>query len=174
MQLPLTLDTLGNTFVSSDLNAAQYCAVFLQVSDNSATAEAEQKGGVKDSVSINKKVTQDNKSIESNLDGQLGYYLAGLIESDGAIITPSFAKANDGLTEIKKNTPTIKIVFQIKDKPLAEHIKTKLGHGSIQKTSSDSAIELVIRSKKGIIDLVSLINGKFRTPKIIKLNKLIN
>jgi LAGLIDADG endonuclease len=131
-------------------------------------------GGVKDSVSINKKVTQDNKSIESNLDGQLGYYLAGLIESDGAIITPSFAKANDGLTEIKKNTPTIKIVFQIKDKPLAEHIKTKLGHGSIQKTSSDSAIELVIRSKKGIIDLVSLINGKFRTPKIIKLNKLIN
>jgi hypothetical protein len=57
---------------------------------------------------------------------------------------------------------------------LAEHIKIILGYGSIQKTSSDSAVELVIISKKGKIDLVSLINGKFRTPKISKLNKLIN
>lgn len=33
---------------------------------------------------------------------------------------------------------------------------------------------MVIRNKDGIINLVSLINGKFRTPKIEKLNKLIN
>jgi hypothetical protein len=38
--------------------------------------------------------------------------LAGLIESDGSVITPSFNKT--------KNKPTIKIVFQKKDKPLAE------------------------------------------------------
>ena len=41
-------------------------------------------------------------------------------------------------------------------------------------SSSDLAIILVIRDKKGIIDLISLINGKFRTPKILSLYKLID
>ena len=80
--------------------------------------------GVKDNSSTYKKDSQIKSSDEqqaeaSNLEGQLGYYLAGLIESDGTIITPSSAKANDVLTKIKKNTPTIKIIFQIKDKTLA-------------------------------------------------------
>jgi hypothetical protein len=87
----------------------------------------------------------------------LGYNLAGLIESDGTLITPSD----------KNNRATVKIVFQIKDKPLAEKIKEILGYGIIQKTNSPNAIELIIRSKEVIIDLVNLINGKFITPKII-------
>ena len=92
------------------------------------------------------------------------HYLAGLIESDGTIITPSNSK----------NRPTIKIVFHQKDKPLAEFLKIKLGYGTIQKTTSDLALELVIRNKIGILDLVHLINGKFRTPKIKNLNNLID
>jgi hypothetical protein len=108
---------------------------------------------------VNSELISINKT-----DSQLGYYLAGLIESDGSIIVPSEGDS----------TPTIKIVFQIKDLPLAEKIKEVLGYGSIQKTKSDLAIELFIRNKKGIINLTSLINGKLRTPKISQFHKLID
>jgi hypothetical protein len=67
---------------------------------------------------VNSELISINKT-----DSQLGYYLAGLIESDGSIIVPSEGDS----------TPTIKIVFQIKDLPLAEKIKEVLGYGSIQK-----------------------------------------
>lgn len=96
---------------------------------------------------------------------QLGYYLAGLIESDGTIIVPSLGSTN---------TPKISIVFNAKDKPFVLHLLKVLGYGSIQKTDSDLAINLVIRNKLGIIDLISLINGKFRTPKIYRLHSLID
>lgn len=100
-----------------------------------------------------------------NNEGKLGAYLAGLIESDGTIIVPDLDNST---------TPTIKIVFNIKDKPLAVHIKSVLGYGSIQKTQSGNAVELVISNKTGILDLIITINGKFRTPKIFKLHKLID
>ena len=117
-----------------------------------------------------------NKTLNTNLSEhfinlkkdklQLGYYLAGLIESDGSIIVPSYHSS--------AYTPKISIVFNSKDKPLALHLINTLGYGSIQKSNSDSAIYLVIRNKKGIIDLISLVNGKFRTPKISSLYKLID
>ena len=50
-------------------------------------------------------------------------------------------------------------MFNIKDKPLALHIKQVLDFGSIQENGN--AVNLVIRSKMVILDLVSLINGKF-------------
>ena len=91
-----------------------------------------------------------NDITQNNRSSQLGYYLAGLIESDGTIIVPK---------EGSSNTPKIDIVFNIKDKPLALHIKQVLDYGSIQENGN--AVNLVIRSKMGILDLVSLINGKF-------------
>lgn len=113
-------------------------------------------------------LTEEILSFDNNnfykSENQLGYYLAGLIESDGTLITPSD----------ENNRATVKIVFHIKDKPLVEKIKDILGYGSIQKTNSENAIEFVVRSRDGIIDLVNLINGKFRTPKINQLNNLIN
>jgi hypothetical protein len=98
-------------------------------------------------------------------NNQLNYYLAGLIESDGSIIVP---KLNSN------NKPTISIVFNIKDLPLAIKIKNVLGYGSIQKISDKNAVNLVIRNKKGIINLITLINGKLRTPKIFKFHDLID
>jgi len=38
----------------------------------------------------------------------------------------------------------------------------------------NNAVKLVIISKDNILTIISLINGKFRTPKIEKLHKLIN
>jgi hypothetical protein len=98
-------------------------------------------------------------------DYQLGYYLAGLIEADGSIIIPK---------EESKNTPTISISFNIEDKPLAVCIKNQLGFGFIENIEKNNAVKLVIRSKDNILTIISLINGKFRTPKIEKLHKLIN
>lgn len=54
---------------------------------------------------------------------QFGYYLAGLIEADGSIIIPK-----EGST----NSPTISIIFNIDDKPLALCIKNRLDFGSIK------------------------------------------
>jgi hypothetical protein len=98
-------------------------------------------------------------------DNQLGYYLAGLIEADGSIIIPK---------EESKNTPAISISFNIEDKPLAVCIKNQLGFGSLENIEKYNAVKLIIIGKYNILTLISLINGKFRTPKIEKLHKLIN
>jgi hypothetical protein len=52
-----------------------------------------------------------------NSSGQLGPILAGLIESDGVLVTPK----NSSIT------PTINISLHEKDRPFAEHFKTSLG-----------------------------------------------
>ena len=98
-------------------------------------------------------------------NNQLGYYLAGLIEADGSIIVPQ---------KNSKNTPTISISFNIIDKPLALCIKGRLGYGSLEEIIENNAIKLIIRGKYNILNIVSLINGKFRTPKIEKLHSLIS
>lgn len=86
----------------------------------------ENKSGIKNinlSTKLNASVNiYFNKN--SFLNGELGSYLAGLIESDGSIIIPKLESVN---------TPTINIIFNIKDKPLAEHIKFVLGYGTLQK-----------------------------------------
>jgi hypothetical protein len=97
-------------------------------------------------------------------NNQLGHYLAGLIESDGSIIIPK-KKSN--------NSPTISIVFHLDDKPLADCLRKKLGYGSLEIISSKKAVKLYIRGKRSILDIMRLINGKFRTPKIEKFQMLV-
>lgn len=102
---------------------------------------------------------------------ELGPYIAGLIESDGWIITPKSERFAGG----KLAYPSIGIVFNIKDLPLANYLCDHFGYGSIQVCrSSDQAVEWIINSKQGIVDLVDLINGHMRTPKVLKLEALIN
>jgi hypothetical protein len=55
---------------------------------------------------INYTFTKQRKFSLFKNNNQLGYYLAGLIESDGSILTP---KLNS------ENRPTISIIFNIKD-----------------------------------------------------------
>jgi LAGLIDADG endonuclease len=105
-----------------------------------------------------------NNQSNNNLNSELGHYLAGLIESDGAIIVPKIGS---------KNTPTISISFHICDKPLTQRLKERLGYSSIEIIENRKAVRLHIRGKYSLLNMVSLINGKFRTPKIEKLGKLI-
>jgi hypothetical protein len=115
---------------------------------------------------IDNTLNEEKTSIELKVkNNMLSYYLAGLIEADGSIIVPE---------EINKNTPTISISFNIIDKPLAICIRNRLGFGSIENIEKNNAVRLIIRGKHNILFIISLINGKFRTPKIDKLDKLIN
>ena len=91
----------------------------------------------------------------------LGSYLAGLIEGDGYI------------SITKENRVILGITFNIKDKPLAVFLLTKLGKGTIVNRKTNS-VELRFSAKNTIISIIDLINGKFRTPKIDQLYKLID
>lgn len=92
-------------------------------------------------------------------------YLAGLIEGDGSIKTNLVNKVGKPLT------PTVTITFTAKDLPLVQKI-AKLLDGTINKGSGNWYI-LSIYKQSALHNLASLINGKFRTPKIEALHSLI-
>ena len=96
-----------------------------------------------------------------NKEQYLGNYLAGLIEGDGYISITNQDRVILGIT------------FNCKDKPLAEKLISYLGKGSIVKRKSNS-IELRFSHKQTLCKIIELINGKFRTPKIDQLYKLID
>ena len=69
---------------------------------------------------------------------------------------------------------SIQIVFHLKDLPLALLIQKELGVGSLSRKKGVNAYILTINSYEGILLVISLINGKMRTPKIYSLNALID
>ena len=111
---------------------------------------------------IENKINTSDKN--SNLKGNLGSYLAGLIEGDGSIYTSK----ND------KGGCMIVVVFTSKDLPLALKIKAVLGMGNIYKVKSKNAYTYVISNVLDLLKIIDLINGKMRTPKIKQLYKLID
>ena len=110
-----------------------------------------------------------NDITQNNRSSQLGYYLAGLIESDGTIIVPKVIRSPKG----KLNYPSIQIAFDSRDLSLALLIQQKLGFGSISKTKNVNAYRLTINDYKGLIFTVKNLNGKFRTVKQNDLKLLI-
>ena len=101
------------------------------------------------------------KALSNREEKELGHYLAGIIEGDGYI------------TISKENRVILGITFNIKDKPLAEELLKILGKGSIVKRKTNS-VELRFSAIKTIKRIIDLVNGKFRTPKIDQLFKLID
>jgi hypothetical protein len=80
----------------------------------------------------------------------------------------------DGYISITtKNRVILGITFNIKDKPLAEKLISYFGSGFLAKRPSN-CIELRFSSQKTLCQIIQLINGKFRTPKIEQLHKLID
>jgi hypothetical protein len=115
--------------------------------------------------------TCNTDSIPSGLklEGNLGHYLAGLIEGDGTIIVPSRIRSPKG----KLYYPSIQVVFHLKDLPLALTILKAIGQGSLQRVKRAQAYVLCINSLSGVVKVVELINGKMRTPKVVTLHRLI-
>lgn len=97
-------------------------------------------------------------------------YLCGLIEGDGAIIVPMQERSSKG----KLYYPSIQIVFDSRDLPLIMIIQKELGFGSISKTKGANCYRLNINSLTGILSIVNMINGYFRTPKILRFYELID
>lgn len=97
-------------------------------------------------------------------------YLTGIIEGDGSIIVPKTERSSKG----KLNYPSIQIVFHLKDLPLALLIQKNLGYGSLIRKKGVNVYVLYINDQKGILNLVNLLNGNMKTPKINSLYKLID
>ena len=97
-------------------------------------------------------------------------YLTGLIEGDGTIVVPKTERSVKGVL----NYASVQIVFHLKDLPLALIIQKVLGEGSIARKKGVNAYILTINSYKGLILIVSILNGNMRTPKIFSLYKLID
>ena len=97
----------------------------------------------------------------------IDYYLAGLIEGDGSIKIPKTVRSEKG----KLLYPSVTIVFAAKDLPLAQYLSKSLT-GTVNKAKGDYFV-LSIYSLKSLHSLVKRINGKFRTPKLEALHRLI-
>lgn len=97
-------------------------------------------------------------------------YLSGLIEGDGTIIVPKTERSSKG----KVNYPSIQIVFHLKDLPLALLIQKNLGTGSIMRIKGSNAYNFFINDKKGVLNLINILNGRMKTPKIKSLWLLID
>jgi hypothetical protein len=113
----------------------------------------------------------NNKNgINNSKNENFSHYLTGLIEGDGSIFVPKTARSLKG----RLNYPSIQIIFDLRDFPLSLITQQRLGHGSISRKKGVNAYILTINNKDGILLIISLINGKMKTPKIHSLNKLID
>lgn len=107
---------------------------------------------------------------DANFNSNFAYYLAGLIEGDGTIHVPKTERSPKG----KLNYPSIQIAFDLRDLALALVIQKALGFGSVSETKGVNAYRLTINNYEGMIKIVMLLNGKFKTVKIKDFHLLID
>jgi hypothetical protein len=89
-------------------------------------------------------------------DKEFGEYLAGLIDGNGHF----------------SSVQQLILVFSLPDAFLSYKIKSRLGYGNVKKIKNKNAYVLIVSNKKGILDILNLINGKLRT--ISKYNQVFN
>lgn len=97
----------------------------------------------------------------------LGSYLAGLIEGDGTIRVPKTTRDDKG----RLIYPAIQIVFNKKYLPLILILQKTLSFATIQKKKG--AI-YTINNRDGILSVIDLVYHYMRTPKLHKLQELID
>ena len=119
-----------------------------------------------------KKYMYNNINYSSNNKKQcknsnIGTYLAGLFEGDGHIWFP---KENMN----KKHNPRFCITFCLKNEFLAKKLLNIIKFGHIRYKPKDNACVLIVSPVKGLKEIVKLINGELRTPKIQQFFYLID
>jgi len=105
----------------------------------------------------------------SNKPESIGPYLAGLFEGDGHIV---LSKSIIEESKVKNTSPSIAITFVNKDLPLINKLLEKFG-GRLRFKDKENAIVWIIGSHKELVNMINLLNGYLRTPKILKFNELI-
>jgi Cytochrome C and Quinol oxidase polypeptide I/LAGLIDADG endonuclease len=106
----------------------------------------------------------------SNKQDSIGSYLAGLLEGDGHIVLSKSITSKD--SKVKNTSPYIAITFVNKDLPLINKLLEKFG-GRLRFKDKENAIVWTIGTHKELVNMINLLNGYLRTPKIIKFNELI-
>jgi hypothetical protein len=119
---------------------------------------------------INPSQSIANKFVIDTPYFSFAHWLAGMVEGDGYLFVPK--PAQEG--KKKYLYPYCSIVFHSKDLPLIKKLVTILGTGHITKVKGAMAYRLFIKGNKNVLNLITLINGKFRTPKHLTLLKLIS
>jgi|ERR1700749_469027 len=112
--------------------------------------------------SVGKQATRNNLEF-------LGPYLAGLFEGKGKIV---LSKTIIVHSVVKDLSPSISITFVNKDLPLINKF-IKIFGGRLIFKDRTNAIVWIISSHKELVNMINLLNGYLRTPKINKFNKLI-
>jgi hypothetical protein len=112
----------------------------------------------------NNSINMKNINIKNN---NITSYLAGLFEGDGHIWIPKYNIR-------KKHNPKLCITFNLKNKPLAKKILELIGYGFIKHKPKRNTCILTISPVKGLKLLIKMLNGEFRTPKVIQLYNLID
>jgi len=116
------------------------------------------------------KLNIDQKNIEGTINKNFSSYLAGLFEGDGCVWIPK--KERDKNNNIIY--PLITLTFNAKDLPLIILLQERLGIGHIYKNKGKNAYTYRISNLKNLVKFINIINGYMRTPKIYKLNDLID
>lgn len=101
------------------------------------------------------------ESNNKNSDYYLHSYLAGLIEGDGHFNVPKVLKNSKG----KARAAGIEVIFASKDKPSAELLKARFG-GNLYLRPNRNLVRWMIQDIKSVSNILNVINGKLRTPKI--------
>ena len=120
------------------------------------TSEALRDGVVVNSENVKRVSDHVPKHLKPLNNEQLGYYLAGLIDGDG-----HFSKAQQ-----------LVIVFSSPDAFLAYYLKERLGYGNVRKVKDKNAYLLILSNKKGMLNVINLINGKLKTEH--RFNQVVN
>jgi len=103
-----------------------------------------------------------------NADENLAYYMAGLIEGDGSFNVPKIIKDSNN----KKRVAGIEVAGNSKDFPAFEFLKSKFG-GNVYCSKSGNSLRWMIKDLNSVVNVVNTINGKLRTPKIIRFHSMI-
>ena len=115
--------------------------------------------------------TLNNLSFNKNtLNKELNSYVTGLIEGGGNIIIPTKNKSGKN----KINYPSINIVLNLKDLPLALTIQKVLGFGNLQRKKGINNYILSINDYDGLYFMALKLNGNMKTIKIKDLYLLID
>lgn len=123
---------------------------------------------VKRCFSVSKQLdTESMSNVEPELKSKLGAYLAGLIEADG-----SFAVHNKN-SKAKKYRPKILIVFSLPDRTLAEKLIFITKLGKLYTKPKQGCVIWSIQKTEDMINVINLINGYMRTPKLEALDRAI-
>lgn len=125
--------------------------------------------GAPDYKKIIRQFNNVNSSAYSAYTTQFGPYIAGLWEGDGHVWIPQFSHSPSGKTYI----PHFCITFCESDYPLVVKLKSILG-GSIRFKKENHAYVLTLASIADLTNIVNLLNGYLRGPKLEHFKALIN